>query len=74
MFLGSVLFGGLIYGTTQGLSSNVIQPELASNLTLIILGLVVLFIGADILILYVWNSRKRLRPRRSAPAPAKAAA
>jgi simple sugar transport system permease protein len=74
VFLGSVLFGGLIYGTTQGLSSNVIQPELASNLTLIIQGLIVLFIGADILILYVWNSRKKLRPKRPPQAPAKAAA
>ncbi|HEY2740999.1 MAG TPA: ABC transporter permease [Gaiellaceae bacterium] len=75
VFLGSVLFGGLIYGTTQGLSSNVIQPELASNVTLIIQGLVVLFIGADILILYVWNSRKRLRRQPpTPPAPAKAAA
>jgi len=74
VFLGSVLFGGLIYGTTQGLSSNVIQPELASNVTLIIQGLVVLFIGADILILYVWNSRKRLRRQPPAQAPAKAAA
>jgi general nucleoside transport system permease protein len=74
VFLGSVLFGGLIYGTTQGLSSNVIQPELASNLTLIIQGLIVLFIGADILILYVWNSRKKLRSKRPPQAPAKAAA
>jgi simple sugar transport system permease protein len=74
VFLGSVVFGGLIYGTTQGLSSNVIQPELAGNLTEIIVGLVVLFVGADLLILYVWNSRKRLRPRRSTHAPAKAAA
>jgi ABC-type uncharacterized transport system permease subunit len=75
VFLGSLLFGGLIYGTTQGLSSNVIQPELATNLTYIIQGLVVLFIGADLLILYVWNSRKKLRPKkRPAQAPAKAAA
>jgi simple sugar transport system permease protein len=74
VFLGALLFGGLIYGTTQGLSSSVIQPELATNLTYIIQGLVVLFIGADLLILYAWNSRKRLRPRRSAQAPAKAAA
>jgi len=74
VFLGSVLFGGLIYRTTQGLSSNVIQPELASNVTLIIQGLVVLFIGADILILYVWNSRKRLRRQQPPQAPAKAAA
>lgn len=64
VFLASLLFGGLFYGTTQGLSSNVIQPELATNLTYIIQGLVVLFIGADILILYLWNSRRRLRPRR----------
>jgi general nucleoside transport system permease protein len=70
VFFGSVLFGALIYGTGQGLSSSVIQPELASNVTLIIQGLVVLFIGADILILYVWNSRKRLRPRSQTPARA----
>ncbi|MFZ0342119.1 MAG: ABC transporter permease, partial [Gaiellaceae bacterium] len=75
VFLGAVLFGGLLYGTTQGLTSNVIQPELATNLTYIILGLIVLFIGADLLILYAWNSRKKLRPRRrAAQAPAKAAA
>ncbi len=75
VFIGALIFGGLIYGTTQGLSSNVIQPELATNLTYIIQGLVVLFIGADILILYVWNSRKRLRrPQRPAQTPAAKAA
>jgi simple sugar transport system permease protein len=73
VFIGALIFGGLIYGTTQGLSSNVIQPELATNLTYIIQGLVVLFIGADILILYVWNSRKRLRRQSPPQAPAKAA-
>jgi hypothetical protein len=26
-------------------------------------GLVVLFVGADVLILYVWNTRRKLRPR-----------
>ncbi len=65
--LGALLFGALLYGTTQGLSSNVIQPELAGNLTYIIQGLVVLFIGADVLILYVWNSRRKLRMRRAEP-------
>jgi hypothetical protein len=39
----------------------VIDPTLANNLTYIIQGLIVLFIGADVLILYVWNSRKKLR-------------
>jgi ABC-type uncharacterized transport system permease subunit len=66
--LGALLFGSLLYGTTQGLSSNVIQPELAGNLTYIIQGLVVLFVGADVLILYLWNSRRKLRPRRPRPA------
>jgi ABC-type uncharacterized transport system permease subunit len=66
--LGALLFGALLFGTTHGLSSSVIQPELASNLTYIIEGLVVLFIGADVLILYVWNARKKLRPRRRAKA------
>jgi simple sugar transport system permease protein len=61
--LGALLFGALLFGTTHGLSSNVIQPELAGNLTYIIQGLVVLFIGADVLILYIWNSRRKLRSR-----------
>jgi ABC-type uncharacterized transport system permease subunit len=65
---GALLFGALLFGTTHGLSSSVIQPELASNLTYIIEGLVVLFIGADLLILYVWNARTKLRPRRRAKA------
>jgi simple sugar transport system permease protein len=68
--LGALLFGGLLYGTNHGLGSgSVIQPELAGNLTYIIQGLVVLFVGADVLILYVWNSRKKLRrkpPAKSA--------
>src|SRR5207247_3078099 len=41
--LGALLFGALLFGTTHGLTSNVIQPELAGNLTYIIQGLVVLF-------------------------------
>ena len=66
--LAALLFGALLYGTTHGLSSNVIQPELTGNLTQIIQGLVVLFVGADVLILAVWNSRKKLRraPREAA--------
>jgi simple sugar transport system permease protein len=62
--LGALLFGALLYGTTHGLTSTVIQPELAGNLTYIIEGLVVLFIGADVLILYLWNTRRKVRPRR----------
>jgi simple sugar transport system permease protein len=64
--LAALLFGGLLFGTTHGLSSNVIQPELAGNLTSMIQGLIVLFVGADVLILYVWNTRKKLRLRPAA--------
>ncbi len=71
--ISALLFGALLFGTTHGLSSGVIQPELAGNLTYIIQGLVVLFIGADVLILAVWNSRRKLR-RRAGTAAAEASA
>ena len=61
--LAALLFGALLFGTTHGLASNVIAPDLAGNLTYMIQGLVVLFVGADVLILYVWNTRRRLRPK-----------
>ena len=61
--ISALLFGALLFGTTHGLSSGVIDPGLASNLTYIIQGLVVLFVGADVLILSVWGARKKLRGR-----------
>jgi general nucleoside transport system permease protein len=74
--LGALLFGALSYGSFHGLgSSAVIDPTLANNLTYIIQGLIVLFIGADVLILYVWNSRKKVRrPPGKTTRPAEAAA
>jgi simple sugar transport system permease protein len=66
---GALLFGALLFGTTNGLQSTEIDPQLASNLTYIIQGLIVLFVGADVLILYLWNTRRRVRRRRSARAP-----
>jgi general nucleoside transport system permease protein len=73
--IGAVLFGALSYGSFHGLgSSSVIDPTLANTLPYIIEGLIILFIGADVLVLYVWNSRKKLRPPRGpASAPAEAA-
>jgi general nucleoside transport system permease protein len=63
-FLGALLFGALYVGTsTRQLNPSVFDPELASNLTLIIQGLVVLFVGADLLVIAIWDSRKRLVPR-----------
>ncbi len=73
-FLAAVLFGGLLNGTaTRNLDPNVFKPELAGNLTRIIQGLVVLFVGADVLILYLWNTRRKLRPRKPTAAPHPAA-
>jgi simple sugar transport system permease protein len=68
--LGALLFGALLFGTTHGLASTVIAPDLASNLTYMIQGLVVLFVGADVLILYVWNTRRRFRPPKAREATA----
>jgi general nucleoside transport system permease protein len=68
--LAALLFGGLVYGTTHGLQSGTIDPSLAGHLTEMIQGLVVLFVGADVLILAVWNSRRKLRRRSPETAPA----
>ena len=68
--LAAFLFGGLLYGTTHGLQSGTIDPSLAGHLTEMIQGLVVLFVGADVLILAVWNSRRKLKRRRPTAGPA----
>jgi general nucleoside transport system permease protein len=62
IFLGALLFGALLNGTsTRNLDPSIFQPELATNLTLIIQGLIVLFVGADVLILYLWSVRRKLK-------------
>jgi ABC-type uncharacterized transport system permease subunit len=72
--LAALVFGALLTGTSQkNLDPSIFKPELASNLSLMIQGLVVLFVGADLLILYVWNARKKVRRREEAqpqPEPA----
>jgi general nucleoside transport system permease protein len=68
VFLSAILFGALLTGTsTRNLDPEIFRPELATNLTLIIQGLVVLFVGADVLILYLWRVRRRLGLGRRAP-------
>jgi ABC-type uncharacterized transport system permease subunit len=62
IFFAALLFGALKTGTsTRNLDPNVFRPELANNLTQLIQGLVVLFVGADLLILYLWQVRRKLR-------------
>ena len=65
--LSALLFSALVVGTsTRNLDAEIFRPELASNLTLLIQGLVVLFIGADVLILYLISLGKRRRWRSDA--------
>ena len=76
VMFAALLFGALTYGTSsRSLDPDVFDPSLAGNLTLMIQGLVLLFIGADVLILWFWRRRgmpmprmprfaRRLRPER----------
>jgi simple sugar transport system permease protein len=64
----ALLFGALVNGTsTRGLDPSVFPPQLAGNLTLMIQALVLLFVGADVLVVYFWNARKYLFRRRDVP-------
>jgi ABC-type uncharacterized transport system permease subunit len=61
----ALLFGALISGTSQrNLDPEVFQPELASNLTYIIQGLVVLVVSADVLVLTALRRGRGLFTRR----------
>jgi len=56
VLFASLLFGALSVGTsTRQLDPDVFDPRLAGNLTLIIQGLVILFLGADVLVLTLWR-------------------
>jgi simple sugar transport system permease protein len=67
VFFAALLFGALVNGTsTRNLDPEIFQPELANNLTLLIQGLIVLFVGADIIVLTLLNRMGRLRRRRAA--------
>ncbi|MFL5922445.1 MAG: ABC transporter permease [Gaiellaceae bacterium] len=70
VFFSALLFGALLNGTsTTNLDPSIFRPELAQNLTLVIQGLVVLFVGADVLVLYLWSLRRKVR-RQARPADA----
>jgi simple sugar transport system permease protein len=65
VFFSALLFGALTVGTSsRQLDPSVFDPQLAGNLTLIIQGLVVLFVGADLLVLSVWRARKKVPIRQ----------
>src|SRR3954469_17594556 len=69
VFLSALLFGALYNGTsTRNLDPEIFRPDLATNLTLLIQGLVVLFVGADVLVIWFWLRIKRLGTRKAAAA------
>jgi general nucleoside transport system permease protein len=60
IFFSALLFAALTTGTAaRNLDPNVFPSELATNLTQMIQGLVVLFVGAELLILGIWQARRR---------------
>jgi simple sugar transport system permease protein len=68
--LSALVFGALVNGTaTRNIPVDAFEiPEQAGNLSLTIQALVLLFIGADIVILYLWaRAGQKLRVGRSSP-------
>jgi simple sugar transport system permease protein len=65
--LAALLFAAMVNGTSvRNLDPAVFEPELAQNLTTVIQGMVILFVSADVLILWLYT-KLRIR-RRTAPA------
>lgn len=60
--LGALLFAGLITGTSvRNLDPTVFEPQLATNLTYMIQGLVVLLISTDVLVVWLLGRRRKRR-------------
>jgi simple sugar transport system permease protein len=58
--MASLLFGALINGTSgRQLDPSIFRPDLAGNLTTIIQGLVILFVGLNLGGVWVWIKRRR---------------
>ena len=62
IFFAALLFAALQVGTsTRQLDPAVFPPELAGNLATMIQALIILFVGAELLIVYLWRARRGLR-------------
>ena len=67
IFFAALLFAGLQTGTSsRHLDPEVFEPALASDLSTMIQALVIFFVGADLLIVYIWRLRRHLRIRPGA--------
>ena len=71
ILFAALLFGALQVGTsTRQLDPDVFPPELAGNLATMIQALIILFVGAELLIVYIWGLRQAGRLRRAGARPA----
>ena len=62
ILFAALLFGGLQVGTSpRQLDPEVFNPELATNLATVIQALIIAFVGAELLIVYIWGIRRHLR-------------
>jgi ABC-type uncharacterized transport system permease subunit len=70
VLFSALLFGGLTTGTSvRNLDPAVFDPALATNLTSIIQGLVVLIVSTDVLVVWLWRLRRRRRAEPATAAP-----
>ena len=70
ILFAALLFGALDVGTSpRQLDPEVFNPELATNLSRMIQALIIAFVGAEFLILYLWRSGRRFSFGRAKPAP-----
>ena len=62
ILFAALLFGALQTGTSsrQLVGTQAIPPELAGNLATMIQALIIAFVGAELLIVYLWGTRRRL--------------
>jgi ABC-type uncharacterized transport system permease subunit len=69
-FFGALLFGGLLNGTSvRNLDPTIFDPQLATNLTGIIQGLIVLFVSAPVIVTGLWAAARRLHLTRRREEP-----
>jgi ABC-type uncharacterized transport system permease subunit len=68
ILFAALLFAALQVGTsTRQLDPEVFDPELATDLATMIQALVIFFVGAELLIVYIWQARRYLPGRSARP-------
>ncbi|MEX2211989.1 MAG: ABC transporter permease [Gaiellaceae bacterium] len=61
ILFAALLFAALKVGTSpRQLDEKVFPPELAGNLATMIQALIIMFVGAELLIVYIWGLRRRV--------------